>query len=187
MFSYQSAFESGLEYTDFLDKFGSPFDQSKWERTFDQTEIPDDIRDALNRFKRQMPVICMAGAWCGDCAVQCPIFEKFARLAPAIQLRFVDRDQDAGLQQQLDLCGAPRVPQVVFLSEDFHPVARYGDRTLAKYKSMAETISGAVCSIGIVNKGDALQDQVLREWFDQFHRAQLILRTSPRLRQLHGD
>ena len=187
MIDFQSVFESGLQYADFLKRHGSTVDQSKWQRTFEQTILDQSMLAELAAFKRKMPVLCMAGAWCGDCAVQCPIFHRFAEHSSNIDLRFIDRDADAALANELDLCGAPRVPQVVFLSEDFRPVARYGDRTLAKYKSMVESIEGAVCSIGIVADKDPLQTAIVREWFDQFHRAQLILRTSPRLRQLHGD
>ena len=116
-----------------------------------------------------------------------PFFKRSRIVCEAIDLKFFDRDADPILAKELNLCGAPRVPQVVFLSEDFHPVGRYGDRTLAKYKSMVGIVSGAVCSIGVVGDNDPLQAQIVREWFDQFHRAQLILRTSPRLRQRHGD
>ena len=187
MVEYQSIFENGLTYSDFLNQFGSQPDQVKWQRTYDQTHLEESMHEDLRSFKRKMPVICMAGAWCGDCAVQCPIFQKISDSCEAIDLKFIDRDADPILAKELNLCGAPRVPQVVFLSEDFHPVGRYGDRTLAKYKSMAGTISGAVCSIGVIGENDPLQAQIIREWFDQFLRAQLILRTSPRLRQRHGD
>ncbi len=39
-----------------------------------------------------MPVLVLAGAWCGDCINQCPIHEHFAAVAPVIQLRYLDRD-----------------------------------------------------------------------------------------------
>ncbi len=40
----------------------------------------------------QMPVLCLAGAWCGDCVNQCPAFVHFARGSSVIDLRFLDRD-----------------------------------------------------------------------------------------------
>lgn len=102
-----------------------------------------------------------------------------------IDLRFVDRDADAGLAGELRICGGSRVPVVVFLSEDFAECGRYGDRTLSRYRAMAAELSGAACSTRIVESG-AL-DAVTTDWLREFERVQLMLRTSPRLRQKHGD
>ena len=79
------------------------------------------------------------------------------------------------------------MPQVLFLSEDDHPVGRYGDRTLSKYRDMAATRDGAVCPSGIVGPGDDLLSAVVHDWLNEFERIQLILRTSGRLREKHGD
>ena len=78
------------------------------------------------------------------------------------------------------------MPQVVFFSEDMQQVGRYGDRTLAKYRQMAASIGGAACSSGILGETNQ-HAEVVREWLDEFERIQLILRTSPRLRQKHSD
>ncbi|MCP6726345.1 thioredoxin family protein, partial [Klebsiella pneumoniae] len=78
--------------------------------------------------RRQMPVLCLAGAWCGDCVNQCPIFEHFAAAAPVIQVRYLDRDAHADVQRELQINGGNRVPALVFLSEDGAEVARYGER-----------------------------------------------------------
>ena len=100
-----------------------------------------------------MKVLCLAGAWCGDCVNQCPIFDHFARLAPSIQLRFFDRDAHPDLSAELKICGGGRVPVVVFLSEDGQLVGWYGDRTLSKYRQMAIDQLGAACPTGIVPPG----------------------------------
>ncbi len=96
-----------------------------------------------------MKVMVFAGAWCGDCANQCPIFDHFARATPKIHLRFFDRDDNPDLGDLISTCGAHRVPSVLFLSEDDHVCGRYGDRTLSKYRDMAEKQLGASCPTGI--------------------------------------
>jgi hypothetical protein len=133
-----------------------------------------------------MPILVLAGAWCGDCVDQCPIFEHFAAAASVLKIRYFDRDDAPELAPHVKICGGARVPAVVFLSEDFQEVGRYGDRTLARYRVILEKVSGEACSTGLV-VDTALQASVIQEWLDQFERAQLILRTSPRLRQKHGD
>ena len=50
-----------------------------------------------------MPVLCLAGTWCGDCARQCPIFGHLEAAQPLIQMRFLDRDEHADVQRVLQL------------------------------------------------------------------------------------
>ena len=135
-----------------------------------------------------MPVLCLAGAWCGDCINQCPIFDHFARAAPgAIDLRFLDRDARPEVREALAINGGHRVPVVVLLSEDFQEVARYGDRTLSRYRQLAVEQLGPSCPTGLVPPDDDADGPVVAEWLDQFERAQLMLRLSPRLREKYGD
>jgi thiol-disulfide isomerase/thioredoxin len=149
-------------------------------------QLADAQKKLLASFKREMPVLVLAGAWCGDCVDQCPIFEHFAAAAGVLKIRYFDRDDAPDFAPHVMICGGARVPSVVFLSEDYQEVARFGDRTLAKYRVILEKVSGEACSTGLVVDA-GLQAQVIQQWLDQFERAQLILRTSPRLRQKHGD
>jgi thiol-disulfide isomerase/thioredoxin len=141
----------------------------------------------LAGFVRKMPVLCLAGAWCGDCINQCPIFEHFAAAAPVIQVRYIDRDEHADAQRELQINGGNRVPVVVFFSEDGLEVARYGERTLSKYRQMMRDQMGPSCPTGIVLPGDPLPALATQDWLDEFERVQWLLRLSPRLRQMHGD
>jgi hypothetical protein len=129
----------------------------------------------------------LAGAWCGDCINQCPIFAHFAQVAPAIRVRYLDRDEHAEVRSLLQINGGNRVPVVVFFSEDGLEVARYGERTLSKYRQMMRDQPGDSCPTGIAIPGDPLLAQVTQDWLHEFERVQWLLRLSPRLRQLHGD
>ena len=151
------------------------------------SNLTDAQRTLLGSFKRQMHVLCLAGAWCGDCINQCPIFEHFAAVAPVIRVRYLDRDEHADVQQALQINGGNRVPVVVFLSEDGHEAGRYGERTLSKYRQMMRDQAGDACPTGIAVPGDPLLVQVTQDWLNEFERVQWLLRLSPRLRQRHGD
>jgi hypothetical protein len=102
-------------------------------------------------------------------------------------MRYLDREEHADAQQQLQINGGNRVPVVVFFSEDGHEVARYGERTLSKYRQMMRDQVGASCPTGLVLPGDPLPARVTQDWLDEFERVQWLLRLSPRLRQKHGD
>jgi thiol-disulfide isomerase/thioredoxin len=187
MFDFNAALQRALPYHDFLNQYGTDAHRARWAAVYDRIRLSDDKKRLLAGFQREMKVLVMAGTWCGDCVDQCPIFQHFAEAAPAIVLRFCDRDASPELQQELTICGGARVPAVVFLSEDGHEVGRYGDRTLAKYRKIAAEQLGDVCSAGIAPPGDTLLAATVQDWLNEFERAQLILRTSPRLRRKHGD
>lgn len=179
-------YECGLSYADYLNKYGTDGDRNRWQHVYAQTPLETGQEALLNSFVREMHILCMAGAWCGDCAEQCPIFTVFEEASPVIHVRYVDRDADPELKESLTICGGARVPQVVFFSEDMQQVGRYGDRTLAKYRQMAASISGSACSSGILGETNQ-HAEVVQNWLDEFERIQLLLRTSPRLREKHAD
>lgn len=185
MIDYPEVFASALEYGPFLEKYGSPEHRRRWADVHEQVRLSDEQRNLLASFVRDMKVLCLAGAWCGDCAGQCPIFARFAEATSKIDLRFIDRDDHAATAEEFRLCGGGRVPVVVFLSEDFQECARYGDRTISRYRTLAAQLGGAACSTGIV-PADAMAETI-SDWLREFERVQLMLRVSPRLRQRHGD
>ena len=184
---YPAIFQQALPYDEFLEAHATADQQARWQQLADSLELTDSQCQLLAGFSRQMKVLCMAGAWCGDCVDQCPILRSFELASSVIELRFIDRDLDDSFQQQMLMCGGARVPQVIFLSEDGEFVGRYGDRTLARYREMAASQLGAACPTGIVPADRSVTEAVTAEWLDQFERMHLVLRTSPRLRQLHGD
>ena len=104
-----------------------------------------------------------------------------------IDIRYLDRDDHADVQQTLQINAGNRVPVVVFFSEDGFEVARYGDRTLSKYRQMMRDQAGSSCPIGIQAPEESLLAQVTQDWLDEFERVQWLLRLSPRLRSLSGD
>jgi thiol-disulfide isomerase/thioredoxin len=180
-------FQQALPYTDFMARFGTPAHDTKWRDVFAKVQLTPTQRDLLGQFKRETNVLVLAGAWCGDCSGQCPIFDRFAEIAPVLKVRYLDRDAHPDAQQDLQINGGNRVPVVVFINEDGQEVARYGERTLSKYRAIAAKLGGESCASGIVAAGDPLLAQVTQDWLNEFERVQWILRLSPRLRQKYGD
>jgi thiol-disulfide isomerase/thioredoxin len=180
-------YQQGLSYTDFLARYANDGQKQRWRQVHEQVALTPPQRELLTSFVRTTHVLCLAGAWCGDCINQCPIFEHFAAAALVLRVRYLDRDEHAEVQQALQVNGGNRVPVVVFFSEDGFEVARYGERTLSKYRQMVRDQLGASCPTGIVPAGDPLLAQVTQDWLNEFERVQWLLRLSPRLRQLHAD
>ena len=184
---FAAKFDEGLNYRDFLAKYGTDEQRRRWEAVHAEVRLSDAQRELLRSFRREMKVLVTAGTWCGDCVNQCPIFAHFEAQGGRIHVRYFDRDGDAELSGALAICGAPRVPSVLFLSEDGHVCGRYGDRTLSKYRQMAADQLGAACPTGVLPPERSLLESVTQDWLNEFERIQLMLRTSGRLRNLHGD
>lgn len=184
MFSFDF-FQAALPYDEFLAKFGKATDRARWDNTRNRAALTLEQTKLLGGFTRRINLLVLAGAWCGDCAGQCPLFEKFAEIAPVIVPRYLDRDAHPTAQEALKINGGNRVPVAVFFSEDGQEVARYGERTLTTYRNLVAQLGGESCGSGIVG-GDALAG-IAQDWLNEFERVHWILRLSPRLRRLHGD
>jgi thiol-disulfide isomerase/thioredoxin len=187
MLDFAAQFAAGLAYADFLKTHGTEEHRRRWADLHARVQLTPEQQSLIASFKREMKVLCLAGAWCGDCVNQCPIFDHFAAVNERIVVRYFDPDTHPELAAELKVCGGARVPVIVFLSEDAFEVGRYGDRTLSKYRKLAADQFGPACPTGLVPPEPKLLASVTQDWLDEFERAQLILRTSARLRQKHGD
>ncbi len=187
MLDFAAKFSEGLSYTDFLQAHGSEEHRRRWADMHARIRLSDAQKSLLASFPREMRVLCLAGAWCGDCVNQCPIFDHFAKASDRILMRYFDRDAHPDLAGELKLCGGSRVPVVVFVSEDGFEVGRYGDRTLSKYRKLVADQFGPACPTGLVPPDQDLVQAVTQDWLNEFERVQWMLRTSARLRQKHGD
>src|SRR6516162_2339200 len=96
-------FQRGLPYEAFLARYANEGQKERWRKMRQQIALTNEQQKLLAGFTRQMNVLCLAGAWCGDCINQCPMFEHFAQAAPVIQVRYLDRDDHADVQRELEL------------------------------------------------------------------------------------
>jgi hypothetical protein len=183
---FQRAFDAALPLDGFLQRHGTDNDRRRWQQNLDRASLTAEQEQTLARNIRRMPVLCMAAAWCGDCALQCPALARLAAATPYAELRLIDRDALPELAAELRVCGAPRVPQTVWLSENFEPVLRSVDKTLSQYREQAARQFGTSCSSGIALPGDARTAAMVHDWYLHFELAQLILLTSARLMERHG-
>jgi len=179
-------FVAGLSWADYL-ATGKPAQQESWKATYDQVALSDAQRKLLADFKRDMHVICLSGIWCGDCVQQGPLLQRIAEGSERITLVWLDRDQHKDLSDLVQINQGARVPTVLFLSEDDEFAGLYGDRTLTRYRAIADSQLGPFCPLP---GAPVPKDQLLatmQDWLNEFERLQLMLRLSPRLRQKHSD
>lgn len=182
-----SYWPKALSYDAFLDRHANPNQLQRW-RTFEKAvTLTAEQQKSLAGYTRQMNILCLSGAWCGDCVEQVPILKKFAEATPKIDLRLLDRDAYPELTAQLQVNGGQRVPVVVFFSEDNFEVARFGDKTLARFRRAAQALMGDSCPTGAILPPAEQIAAEIADWLREVERVQLLLRLSGRLRQLHND
>lgn len=103
-----------------------------------------------------------------------------------VRLRVIDRETDTKLRDEIRILGAARVPVVVFLTEDFFEVGRFGDRMLITYRKMASRAYGRDRWSLPATPEEGLASEI-GEWVDIFERCLLMARLSPLLKRRHGD
>jgi thiol-disulfide isomerase/thioredoxin len=185
---WKGHFESARPYADYLD--ASPSDKAeKWRSMEEQIPgLTEEQTERLADHHRTLNVLVYSGVWCGDCVRQGPMLREVADAAgDGVDLRFVERDTSEELQDELRILGALRVPVVVFLTEDFHEIGRFGDRLLTVYRAKAERELGPACSTGLVAPPPDELAAEMGEWVDIFERMLLMARLSPPLRERYGD
>jgi thiol-disulfide isomerase/thioredoxin len=156
------------------------------ERADRTPELTKEQRTRLEGYNRELNILVYAGTWCGDCSRQAPMLKKLVdTIGEKAKLRFIDREFSRELQDELRLVGGLRVPVVVFLTEDFWEVGRFGERLLHVYRSKAAREIGRGVDEGVLSP-HALEKE-MSDWLDIFERMLLMVRLSPPLRKRHGD
>ncbi|MFW6059516.1 MAG: thioredoxin family protein [Phycisphaeraceae bacterium] len=179
--------QAGLTYADYL-ATGTDDQQANWRRIYDSVGLTHHQHELVGAFTRRLNVICLSGIWCGDCVQQVPLIQHIAEAnGDAIDLRFLDRDEHADLQAQVTINAGNRVPVLIFCAEDYEFVSWFGDRTLSRYRAMANKQLGGACPLPGAPVAQDELDATLQDWLDEFERVHLLLRLSGRLRQKHGD
>lgn len=185
---WKEHFESGRAYDGYLD--ASESDKAgKWKSMAEKLpELREGQKERLAGHNRKLNVLVYSGVWCGDCVRQGPIFQQMAMAAgDGVDLRFVERDASEALQDELRILGALRVPVVVFLTEDFHEIGRFGDRLLTVYRAKLHNELGAACSTGLVAPPEDEMLAEIEEWVGIFERMLIMARLAPPLRARYGD
>jgi len=183
---WKGYWERASEYEAYLQD-SDPEKVPRWRDS--EGRIPELTAEQLERlqgYDRELNVLFYSGVWCGDCSRQGPMLKKIAdACGDKVSVRFIERDASEELQNELRILGALRVPMVVFLSEDFWEVGRFGERTLSVYRSKAAREIGRGADAGILAPN--ARGRELAEWVDIFERVLIMLRLSPPLRRRHGD
>ena len=178
------AFDAACSYEDYL--AASPKHADAWRSMGERIALTPAQREMLSGFTRQMRVLVVSGTWCGDCVRQGPAMAAIAAACEAIDLRWIDRDDDASPIAHLQINGGQRVPVAVFMAEDGVIVSIFGDRTLSCYRWIIAKKTGPTCPLPGAPVPEDVLEGMVQDWMNECERVQLLLRLSPRLLAVHG-
>lgn len=179
-------FDMAQDYEAYL-KQSSAEHVKRWLENAERSpDVTEEQRQHLQGYDRKLNVLMYAGVWCGDCARTGPMLKRIVdACGEKVKLKVIEQDASEELQDELRILGGLRTPVVVFLSEDWWEVDRFGDRTLSVYRSRAAREARRGLDKGVLSH-EALATQ-LQEWVDIFERVLLMLRLAPFLRKRYGD
>ncbi|MCX6655362.1 MAG: thioredoxin family protein [Candidatus Bathyarchaeota archaeon] len=178
--------ETAKPLSSFLE--GAPQDQvQRWLESEDRAPVLTDEQKArLRGYNRTIRILMEGAPWCLDCARVAPYLKEIVEaIGEKAELRLINRDTSPELRDELKIMGAPRIPRVVVLSEDWFEVDRLGDRSLSVYRSRMAREIGRGVNLGILRP--AARQAEYCEWIDAIERALIILRTAPALRKRYND
>jgi len=182
----KSVFDRALPYKDYVAD-GTEEQQRRWQQVYDAAYINSVQQELINSFTREMNVLVISGVWCGDCVEQGPLLARIEQSSLVIQLRFVDRELVPELRDNVTINLGQRVPIALFLAEDHAFCGMYGDRSLTRYRAIAQRQLGHACSTGLFIPDAEELAGTLQDWLNETERIQLMLRLSSRLREKHSD
>ncbi len=173
-----------------LDEFlvGTPQDQAQhWVDSAERApELTTNQKARLQGYNRTVRVLMEGAPWCLDCARVVPYLKGIMEaIGEKAELRLIDRDASPELHDELKIMGAPRIPRVIIISEDWFEVDRLGDRSLSVYRSRMAREIGRGEDHGVFSP--AARQVELAEWVDAIERTLIILRTTPALRKRYND
>ncbi len=185
---WRKHFELAQDYETYLAN-SEPDKGKRWREMAGKIPaVAPEQSERLAGHNRRLNVLVYSGVWCGDCVRQGPMIQRIAEAAgEQAAVRLIDRDESEELQDELRILGALRVPVVVFLTEDFFEIVRFGVRLLTVYRGKAQRELGATCDTGLVAPPEDQLAAEQNEWVDIFERMLLMARLSPPLREKHGD
>ncbi|NCT18861.1 MAG: thioredoxin family protein [Flavobacteriaceae bacterium CG_4_8_14_3_um_filter_34_10] len=84
--------------------------------------IPNDIKESVGAFTREVLWLVISESWCGDTAQTLPVIHKIASINSAIDLKIVLRDENPELMQDFLTNGALSIPKLIAIDKETNEV-----------------------------------------------------------------
>lgn len=117
---------TGPEQTEKLTEY-TKMNVHRMSRLDTHFEFIPELAAALKTAKPQTWLVITEG-WCGDAANIVPVFNHVEKANPAIQVRFILRDEHLDIMDAYLTNGGRSIPKMVVLDENLNEIATWGPR-----------------------------------------------------------
>ena len=88
----------------------------RMERLDRTVRIADGIAAQMEKIRESQRWLVLTEAWCGDAAQSIPVLVKMAELNPALEVRFILRDEHPQIMDAFLTNGSRSIPKLIFLA-----------------------------------------------------------------------
>jgi len=161
-------FESGRPFPEWLAAAELPEKARQMEAELGALVLEPQIQGYLGSLPRRLRVVAIAEDWCGDVVRHVPVLRKLEEAAPALELRFITREQWPEVFVRFLTNGGEAIPQFIFLSEAWVECAHWGPmpaacrELIARGKALGDP-TGARQRVAALYEADPRRLQVVRE------------------------
>ncbi len=125
-FDFRDSWENAITYTQFLEEAEENI--GLWEGVFRTTSIPDWALEKVRAYQGELLLLVIAEDWCGDASNVVPVLAKLGDVAPSIEVRIVDRDDNLELMDRYLTNGTRSIPIAILLDQEFNEIGHWGPR-----------------------------------------------------------
>jgi hypothetical protein len=86
------------------------------------------LSEVMSKTPKAVKWLVITEAWCGDAAQLNPAIDATAAMNPAIECRFIMRDENPELMDAFLTRGGRSIPLIIFLDKDSNLTGRWGPR-----------------------------------------------------------
>ena len=122
----QAEYEAGAEWENWLKESGRRAESL--QSRYDAVELSEEDERFLRGVKREVHILCLSEAWCGDCIRQVPVCARMCAENKNLKLRIIGRDDHLEVMERYLFNGVAVVPVFVFFNEQFVEVGSWKAR-----------------------------------------------------------
>lgn len=108
---------TGPDQTDALANY-TLLNHSRMKRLDKTTKISEEIQEQFKNFTGNQTWLVLTESWCGDAAQSMPAMQKLAELAPNIDFKVLQRDENLDLMNAFLTNGGMSIPKLILFDND---------------------------------------------------------------------
>jgi len=172
LIDWRQLFAAGLGWHEWLATASKAEQRAELVSSYERFQPFAGTVSQLSHLRKQVHVIAIAEAWCGDVRRHVPVLQKLAEAGSRVAVRYITRQQSLEVFARFLTNGGEAIPKAIFLSADFVETGNWGPmpedgRRLIAHGKAANDITGARKLVKALYDADPERRAVETELLDQ--------------------